>query len=141
VAKDIIMDNNKRDQLKTQLSTRREPCIVPIEVFFDGNDDEASIGCNLTNHPGIGTFRDILVGLVSRPDVVAVYTQITEIDPGEEYWPFADWVFVVGTISREELASILSPLHPDDVDPPGNLGVPDAITRKHDAPVLVAWWD
>jgi hypothetical protein len=55
------------------------------------------------------------LGLVGRSDVEAVYVQISEVDPGEEYWPFADWVFVVGTISRDELANILAPLQPDDV--------------------------
>jgi hypothetical protein len=135
------MDSNKRDQLKAALLAQPEPRIVSIGVFFDGNDDEASIGCNLTNHPGVETFRSILLRIADHPDVVAVYTQISEVDPGEEYWPFADWVFVVGTIAQDELANVLAPLQPDEVSRPGYLGVPEAITRQHDAPVLVAWWD
>jgi hypothetical protein len=135
------MDGTKRKQLKAQLSAEPEPWIVPIEVFFDGNDDEASIGCNLTKHPGVDAFRDILLGIAARPDVEGVYAQITEVDPGEEYWPFADWVFVVGTISRDDLARALEPLRPDEVGPPENLDIPEAIARKHDVPVLVAWWD
>jgi hypothetical protein len=136
------MDSNKCDQLKAKLSAQPEPWIVPIDVFFDGNDDEASMGCNLVPHPGIDVFRSVLLGLAGRPDVVAVYAQISEVDPGEEYWPFADWAFVVGTISRDELADLLASLQPDDVDPPGYLGVPEAITRQHvGVPVLVAWWD
>ena len=108
--------------------------------FFDGNDDEASIGCNLIEHPGINVFRQVLLHLLDRADVVAVYAQISEVDPGEECWPFADWVFVVGTIPQHELADALAPLQPDDVGPP-EYEVPEAITRQHDAPVLVAWWD
>jgi hypothetical protein len=135
------MDSNKGHQLKAALSAQPEPRIVPIFVFFDGNDDEASIGCNLTNHPGVDTFRRILLRIAERSDVVAVYAQVSEVDPGEEYWPFADWVFVVGTIAQDELANLLAPLQPDEVGPPGSLGVPEAITRQHDAPVLVAWWD
>jgi len=61
------------------------------------------------------------------------------VDPGDEYWPFTDWVFVVGTIPQHELADALAPLQPDDVGPP-EYAVPEAITQ-HDAPVLVAWWD
>jgi hypothetical protein len=135
------MDAKKSDDLKAKLFAQVEPRIVPVDEFFDGNDDEASIGCNLTDHPGIDVFRSVLLGILGRPDVVAAYAQISEVDPGVEYWPFADWVFVVGTISRDDLAKVLAPLQPDDVGPPGDLGVPEAITRQHDAPVLVAWWD
>jgi hypothetical protein len=134
------MDARKCDDLKAKLSSQPEPQVVPIDVFFDGNDDEASIGCNLIEHPGINVFRQVLLHLLDRADVVAVYVQISEVDPGEECWPFADWVFVVGTIPQHELADALAPLQPDDVGPP-EYEVPEAITRQHDAPVLVAWWD
>jgi hypothetical protein len=135
------MDAQKRDDLKAKLSVQAEPWVVPIEVFFDGNDDEASIGCNLNPHPGIDAFRSVLFGILGRSDVEAAYARISELDPGDEYWPFADWVFVVGTIPRDDLGNALAPLQPDDVGPPGYLGVPEAITRQHDAPVLIAWWD
>jgi len=134
------MDARKCNDLKAKLSSRPEPQVVPIDVFFDGNDDEASIGCNLIEHPGINVFRQVLLHLLDRADVVAVYAQISEVDPGEECWPFADWVFVVGTIPQHELANALAPLQPDDVGP-HEYEVPEAITRQHDAPVLVAWWD
>jgi hypothetical protein len=133
------MDAKKRDDLKAKLSAQAEPMIVPIDEFFDGNDDEASIGCNLFEHPGIDVFRRILLDIRGRTDVVAVYAQISEVDPGADYWPFADWVFVVGTISQHDLAHALAPLQPDDVGPP-EYEVPEPIGR-HGAPVLVAWWD
>jgi len=134
------MDARKCNDLKAKLSSQSEPQVVPIDVFFDGNDDEASIGCNLIEHPGINVFHLVLLGLLDRADVVAVYAQISEVDPGDECWPFADWVFVVGTMPQHELAHALAPLQPDDVGPP-EYEVPKAITRQHDAPVLVAWWD
>ena len=104
------MDARKRDDLKAKLSSQPEFQVVPIDVFFDGNDDEASIGCNLIEHPGINVFHRVLLGLLGRADVVAVYAQISEVDPGEECWPFADRVFVVGTIPQHELADALAPL-------------------------------
>jgi hypothetical protein len=107
------MDAKKRDDLKARLSAQPEPRVVPVDIFFDGNDDEGSIGCNLTDHPGIDVFRSVLLGILGRADVVAAYAQISEVDPGVEYWPFADWVFVVGTISRGDLANALAPLQPD----------------------------
>src|SRR5262245_43220062 len=102
------MDARKRVDLKAKLSAQPEPKIVAIDEFFDGNDDEASIGCNLFEHPGVDVFRRILLDIRGRADVVAVYAQISEVDPGEDYWPFADWVFVVGAISQHDLALALA---------------------------------
>jgi hypothetical protein len=88
------MDDAKCQALKEQLAAQPEPQIVSVTKFFDGNDDLGSIGCNLDPHPGIDAFRGVLTGLLSRPDVKAVYAQISELDPGDESWPFTDTVLV-----------------------------------------------
>lgn len=77
------MDDTKCKALKAELAAQSEPQIVAAERFFDGNDDLGSIGCNLMEHPGVDAFRDAFVGLLRRPDVQAVYAQISELDPGE----------------------------------------------------------
>jgi hypothetical protein len=87
--------------LKEELAAQLEPQIVSIERFFDGNDDLASIGCNLTEHPGVDAFRDVPAGLLCRSDVQAVYAQISELDPGDGHWPFTDTVLVEGTIPAQ----------------------------------------
>ena len=89
-----------------------EPQVVRAERFFDGNDDTGSIGCNLSEHPGIAAFQEILTGLEDRSDVQAVYTQIRELDPGEDSWPFTDTVLVAGTISTGDLTAAVSSLEP-----------------------------
>jgi hypothetical protein len=78
------MDAKKCAALKAELKVQLEPQVVRAERFFEGNDDTGSIGCNLSEHPGITSFQTILTGLESRSDVQAVYTQITELDPGED---------------------------------------------------------
>src|SRR3954453_1549975 len=87
----VPMDIDKCNVLKADLMSVPDP-IVPIDRFFDGNDDPGSIGCNLIEHPGINQFREVLVGLTQRADVEAVYAQIAELDPGEDSWPFTDTV-------------------------------------------------
>ena len=134
-------DRIKCQRLKDELATQPEPQIVSIERFFDGNDDLASIGCNLPDHPGIDLFRDILTGLPGRPDVEAVYAQITELDAGEDFWPFTDTIIVVGQISVEELRNLLSRLEPDEVGRENASDIPAPIRQKHNVPVLRAWWD
>jgi hypothetical protein len=135
------MDDNKCKALKADLAAEPSPQIVSIERFFDGNDDLGSIGCNLMEHPGIDAFRERLTGLLQRPDVEAVYARIYELDPGDGCWPFTDTIFIVGTISREELLNILRPLEPSEIGPGGQYGDTDKIEHKHKVPIWAAWWD
>jgi hypothetical protein len=138
----MTVDRTKCDALKAALITLPpRDVVISVEHFFDGNDDLASIGCNLTEHPGIDAFREILTGLLRRPDVEAVYARIAEIDPGKNCWPFTDTLFVVGTISPDELQSILKPIQPDEVGPGEQFEIPSPIKRMHQGPVLAAWWD
>jgi hypothetical protein len=135
------MDNAKCRTLKEELSAQPEPQVVPIARFFDGNDDLGSIGCNLDPHPGIGKFRSVLVGLLSRPDVKAVYAQISELDPGEGCWPFSDTVLVAGTITADQLRKAVAVLQPDEVGAGDEFGVSPSIGERHSSPVIVIWWD
>ena len=131
------MDDAKCRAIKGDLAAQPEPQVVPIGRFFDGNDDLGSIGCNLDPHPGIDRFRQVLTGLLARPDVQAVYARIAELDPGEGYWPFTDMVLVVGPVPADDLRAAVSGLHPDDVGATDGFGVPSAISERHAAPVSV----
>jgi len=135
------MDATKCAALKAELEVQPEPQAVRAERFFDGNDDTGSIGCNLREHPGVAAFQQILTGLESRPDVHGVYAQITELDPGEDSWPFTDTVLVAGTISTDDLTDAVSSLEPDEVSPVEDFGAAGAIAAKHGAPVHIIWWD
>lgn len=135
------MDARKCATLKTELVVRPEPQVVRAKRFFDGNDDTGSIGCNLSEHPGIAAFQEILTGLESRSDVQAVYMQITELDPGEDSWPFTDTVLVAGTISTDNLIAAVSSLEPDEVSPAEDFGASTGIAAQHGTPVHVIWWD
>ncbi len=134
-------DNPKCKALKAELAAQPDGQIVPIQKFFDGNDDLASIGCNLSRHPGIDRFRQILEGLGQRSDVAAVYARISEVDPGAGSWPFTDTVLVVGNISPEELRDALSELEPDEIASAQEFGVSPRVWEGHSLPVLAAWWD
>src|SRR5262245_48275825 len=125
------MDQAKCRALKAELATQPEPQVVPIARFFDGNDDLGSIGCNLDPHPGIDAFRDVLTRLSDRSGVQAVYAQISELDPGDECWPFTDTVLVAGTIAADELQEAVDELQPDEVGPAEELGVSPSVAQRH----------
>jgi hypothetical protein len=135
------MDGNKCKLLKSELAEQSDPPVVSITQFFDGNDDPGSIGCNLPDHPGMDVFREVLTGLLQRPDVEGVYAQIAEVDPGDDSWPFADTVLVVGKIVPDALQAALASLEPDDVWLGDESHVPLSVRLMHNAPTLVAWWD
>lgn len=86
--------------------------VVPIDLFFDGNDDPASIAPNLQPHPGIQTFRRVLTDIGNRPDVSNVAVQIDEVIEGE--WPYALAVYVITAASPEEVHRWAAELQPDE---------------------------
>ncbi len=66
--------------------------VVSVDLFFEGNNDPASIGPNLDPHPGIRTFERVLEEIRRRPEVSDVVVQIDEVIEGE--WPYASAVYV-----------------------------------------------
>lgn len=135
------MNQAKRNRLIAELRALPEPQRVPIDVFFDGNDDVGSIGCNLMAHPGIECFRSSFAKIAARADVQAIYVQIAELDPGENNWPFTDTVIVFGTLSPQMLASELAGLKPDEVRHAAEHDKLHSPDLGHTSPGLVAWWD
>lgn len=135
------MDDSKCKALKAEFADQSDPQIVSIERFFDGNDDVGSIGCNLIEHPGVATFRDVFIGLLRRPDVEAIYARISELDPGDDCWPFTDTVIVAGTIPADELRSAVAVLQPDEIGAAEEFGVALPDGERHGTPALVVWWD
>jgi hypothetical protein len=136
-----LMDVSKRNNLIDALSNQPEPQIIAIEEFFAGNDDVGSIGCNLVEHPGIEQFRNTFARIAKRSDVSAIYAKISELNPGEGSWPFVDTVFVIGSISANELVSELVKLEPDEVSEERDLGILERFGRDASTHVLAVWWD
>ena len=135
------MNTAKRNELIQQLSKAEGTLLVPIRQFFDGNDDLGSIGCNLTEHPGIKAFGEIFTNLSARSDVEAIYAKISEIDPGPESWPFSDTIIVFGEIPLEELKLSLAYLQADEIVPAEEFGVELDVIARHSSPALLVWWD
>jgi hypothetical protein len=118
--------------------------VVPLDVFFEGNSDEASIGPNLQPHPGISTFHQALADIRSRPEVADVVLQVSEV-PGDDEWPFAEAAYVVTTTTAEQVHGWAGELQPDPPDedagwiygdpPPGAPPVPDGYS------VVALRWD
>jgi hypothetical protein len=86
--------------------------VVSVDLFFDGNNDPASIGPNLDPHPGIRTFERVLEEIRRRPEVSDVVVQIDELIEGG--WPYASAVYVTTTATPEEVHRWVTELQPDE---------------------------
>jgi hypothetical protein len=123
-------------------STNGPEPVVSLEMFFDGNDDEGSIGCNLTVHPGPERFYAILRDIRDRADVFAVWVGISEV-MDDNQWPFSDHVYVVTTATASEVAAWARELQPDEPTTEWWTGQPPArpIPIPTGATLVTLWWD
>jgi hypothetical protein len=138
---------SKRDALLRLIADQQEDDpdigpIVPLDAFFDGNEDAASIGCNLSEHPGMETFYRVLRDVRARNEVQDVLVGIQEVMEGDDEWPFSDVVFILTSASSADIARWLEPLQPDEIiDGWGGdkaSAAPDPVPGMS---VFRAWWD
>ena len=120
--------------------------VVPLELFFADNEDEASIGPNLLPHPGVDTFARVLSELRALPEVADVVLQVGEVLEGDDEWPFVEAAYVITTATPERVHAWTSSLEPDapagpeggwlhGSTPPGAPTVPDGHR------VVTLYWD
>ena len=140
---DISRRNALLEKLRTQtIAVGQHPGpTVSIEDFFEGNDDVGSIGCNLMSHPGVGKFHKSFADIRSRSDVQDVRVEIKDL-VDEHSWPFTDTVFVLTSMSQQNLRELVAALQPDEVGPFPSDSVPgDLPPLKDGMRVLGVWWD
>ena len=129
-------------EIRDQRSDDKSRPVVSLEVFFEGNDDPASIGCNLPEHPGVPTFYAVLRSIRERPDVQDVLVAITE-DMGDDDWPFSDCIYVLTRASVKDVEKWAAALEPDPDPAEGYFPGPPkrAPTLLPEHRVVTLWWD
>jgi hypothetical protein len=128
------MERLKRQQLLDKARSleamepegRQSPLpVVSLDDFFEGNDDPGSIGCNLLEdeHPGVAGFYKALEDVSDRPDVHVVLVEFDDLNDEDEadgddtavYWPFSECVYVLTSVSKEDVERWLEGIHPSDI--------------------------
>ncbi|MFE0756043.1 hypothetical protein ACFW16_18930 [Inquilinus sp. NPDC058860] len=140
------MNRQARQRLIEEISEQQRAgpieIAVPLDLFFDGNDDRGSIGCNLGDEqPAIAEFYRTLSDLRRRPEVQDILVRICAVDD-DESWPFADTVYVISSLRQSEIESALAGLRFDEVVAKWMYGKPPAVAepRPGFTPYSV-WWD
>jgi hypothetical protein len=109
--------------------------VVPLDLYFEGNEDPASFAPNLDPHPGIPRIYAVLAGIAQRTDVSAVVVQIDEVlDPPA--WPYAAAVYVITSSDAAEVHHWAASIEPDELSPDSedNYGWLDYADRDRTTP-------
>jgi hypothetical protein len=115
--------------------------IVSLEEFFTGNEDLGSIGCNLTEHPGMAAFYDGLKSIRGRPEVQGVFVAIHEAD-GDSIWPFSECVYILTSAPIADVSQWVEKLQPSEVSEGWLYNAPpNAPKLKEGMRAVSCWWD
>ena len=140
------MDKARRDALLARIGDVNEKTedlpLVTLEEFFIGNDDGASIWCNLESGPPPDKVYEILKGIRDRPDVADVRVMVMQFDGGEDDWPFSDTVYFITSRSEADVLSWLGEAHaPDEIETATSFGRAESVPLPDGMHVISAWWD
>ena len=139
------MDVRARGRLMAEIAAQKTvggEIAVPLDLFFTGNDDPGSIGCNLgPQQPAIRDFYAAFSSLRERPEVQDIWVRIYDADD-ENCWPFSDTVYVISSLSQAEIKAALSSLKFDEVSSGWMYGKPvSAPVPKSGFKPYSVWWD
>jgi hypothetical protein len=109
---------NKIEQITERVNRNGNPDdpstpipLLTLEAFFEGNDIDGSICCNLEPCPSPKEVFEALKTIRSKTEVADILVQITAFDDPD--WPFSDTVWVITSADSETVRSWL----PKSIEP------------------------
>jgi hypothetical protein len=120
----------------------KKEVFVSVEDFFEGNEDEGSIGANIfPNPPSLQEFYDILKEIKKAEKTENLLIRIADIDDTE--WFYTDMVYISGNYTLAEIKKLFKRLKPDEVyegmmydDKPSNIPQINPGNKAYSV-----WWD
>jgi len=89
---------------------------LTLEEFFEGNQADGCICCNLSPMPSPADVHALLERIRARDDVADVRIEITMFDD-PDFWPFSDTVWIVTSASPDDVHSWFDDsIAPDECD-------------------------
>lgn len=77
---------------------------VSLELFFEGNNDYGSSGCNLPGSVEPREFYELLKQLRDRDDVHEVLIEVKQMEDPDG-WPFSDTIWFITSAAPAEVKS------------------------------------
>ena len=116
---------------------------ISIDDFF-GNENysDSCIGVNIyPDPPAPEKFYEVLKELITSKKADRIFVRITDIEDPEE-WFFSDTVYIIGSLTLEDLKKSIEILCPDEIYEEFMYGKPvnisDIDSRQK---IYSVWWD
>ncbi len=149
---DRTVDTTKRDVLVKKYDLMnfpsiKEPVLLTIDEFFDGNNDEASIAPNLNKKPDVKEYYKVLKELSQNPKIIEAFVEIKDVmiypdgKLNNNEWFYTDVIYFVGELTKEEIEEATKSLLPDEVayDAGNNIG--KTWKKYENKKIVYVWWD
>ncbi len=144
---DIAKRNNlvaKYDLLK--FPNIKQPILLTVDEFFDGNGDEASIAPNLSVKPRMTEYYSILKNLADNSKTIAAFAEIKEVmiydgKLNDNEWFYSDMIYFVGDLTKEEIKAATISLMPDEVEYDKENRIKVLNEKYADKNIVYVWWD
>jgi hypothetical protein len=119
----------------------KKEVVVSVEEFFEGNEDDSSIGCNIyPDPPSLQTFYETFKKMKSSDKIENILIRIADAEDTD--WFYTDTVYVIGNVTMEEVKEMLKDLKPDEIYAGWMYGLPQSTTDiKRENKIYSAWWD
>ncbi|MCL5246608.1 hypothetical protein M4I21_12355 [Cellulophaga sp. 20_2_10] len=124
-----------------------KPILMSVDDFFDGNNDISSIAPNLTEKPKLSEYYSVFKKILKNKNVEDVFVNIKDINIYENgklrdsEWFFSDMIYIVGKISKSEVAELTEHLKPDEVEFDKGSIIQNIKPKYSELNVVYVWWD
>ena len=149
---DSDIDYEKRENLfrKYGLLNKKPnaPMLVTLDDFFIGNNDYGSIAANSYSRPSNQEYYKLLKKIQSDPRIKRILVNLNDLHLYEgnkfsEFWPYADYIYVVGNMPINDLRKNLEKLMPDEINfvQPDDEILDSIKFNKNEDKLIYIWWD
>jgi hypothetical protein len=146
------IDKSKRDQLVKKYDLMKfpnikQPILLTVDEFFDGNNDQASIAPNLEAKLPMTEYYKVLKSLSVNPKTIGAFAEIKDVmiyDNGQlkdDEWFYTDIIYFVGDLTKEEIKEATNSLQPDEVEYDTENRITGLSEKYKGKKVVYVWWD
>lgn len=145
------IDTAKRNKLVAKYDLLKfpnikQPILLTVDEFFDGNNDEASIAPNLSEKLSMSKYYSILKNLADNPKTIVAFAEIKEVmlydgKLNDNEWFYSDIIYFVGDLTKEEIKAATKSLMPDEVEYDNENRIKVLSKKYADKNVVYVWWD
>lgn len=120
---------------------------LSVDEFFDGNNDEASIAPNPATKPKISEYYKTIKEILKNKKTLDAFVELNEVliyDNGQLHdneWFYTNTIYIVGDLSKEEIAKKTKPLFPSEVNYTDDERILELNEKFKSKKIVYIWWD